>query len=50
MAVGDIFCALACRARLVLATAEQATNPAALRRLIADARHRRRTTLLLPHL
>ena len=38
MAVGDIFCALACGARLVLATAEQATNPAALSRLIADAR------------
>ena len=47
MALGDIFCALACGARLVLATAAQATNPAALIRLIArqrcdlhDVRHR----------
>jgi amino acid adenylation domain-containing protein len=38
MAVSDIFCALACGARLVLATAEQAVNPAALSRLIADSR------------
>ena len=38
MALGDIFCALACGARLVLATAAQATNPAALSRLIADSR------------
>jgi amino acid adenylation domain-containing protein len=38
MAVGDIFCALACGAQLVLATAEQAANPAELSRLIADAR------------
>ncbi|MGC2652821.1 MAG: amino acid adenylation domain-containing protein [Mycobacterium sp.] len=38
MAVGDIFCALACGARLVLATGEQAMNPAALSRLIADTR------------
>ncbi|HZU46627.1 MAG TPA: AMP-binding protein, partial [Mycobacterium sp.] len=37
MAVGDIFCALACGARLVLATAAQATNPAALSRVIADS-------------
>jgi amino acid adenylation domain-containing protein len=37
MAVGDIFSALACGARLVLATAAQATNPAALNRLIADS-------------
>ena len=37
MALGDIFCALACGARLVLATAAQATNPAALSRLIADS-------------
>jgi amino acid adenylation domain-containing protein len=38
VALGDIFCALACGARLVLATAAQATNPAALIRLIADSR------------
>jgi amino acid adenylation domain-containing protein len=38
MAVGDIFGALACGARLVLATREQAMNPAALRRLMADVR------------
>jgi amino acid adenylation domain-containing protein len=38
MSVGDIFCALACGARLVLATVEQAMNPAALSSLIADAR------------
>jgi amino acid adenylation domain-containing protein len=37
LALGDIFCALACGARLVLATAAQATNPAALSRLIADS-------------
>jgi amino acid adenylation domain-containing protein len=36
MAVGDIFCALACGARLVLATVEQAMNPDALSSLIAD--------------
>ncbi len=35
-ALADIFCALACGARLVLATVEQATNPDALIRLIAD--------------
>jgi amino acid adenylation domain-containing protein len=34
LALADIFCALACGARLVLATAVQATNPAALSRLI----------------
>jgi amino acid adenylation domain-containing protein len=34
-ALADIFCALACGARLVLATVEQATNPDALSRLIA---------------
>ena len=33
--LADVFCALACGARLVLATAEQATNPDALSRLIA---------------
>jgi amino acid adenylation domain-containing protein len=38
VALGDIFCALACGARLVLATAAQATHPAALIRLIADSR------------
>ena len=32
--LGDIFCALACGARLVLATAAQATDPFALSRLI----------------
>jgi amino acid adenylation domain-containing protein len=37
VALGDIFCALACGARLVLATAAQATNPAALMQLIADS-------------
>jgi amino acid adenylation domain-containing protein len=37
LALNDIFCALACGARLVLATAEQATNPAALSLLIADS-------------
>jgi amino acid adenylation domain-containing protein len=34
-ALADVFCALACGARLVLATVEQATNPDALSRLIA---------------
>ncbi|WP_375482286.1 amino acid adenylation domain-containing protein [uncultured Mycobacterium sp.] len=38
VALGDIFCALARGARLVLATAAQALNPAALTRLIADSR------------
>jgi amino acid adenylation domain-containing protein len=38
VALGDIFCALSCGARLVLATAAEATNPAALIRLIADSR------------
>ncbi|BBY06261.1 non-ribosomal peptide synthetase [Mycobacterium noviomagense] len=37
MALGDIFCALACGARIVLATAAQATNPSALGRLIAES-------------
>lgn len=37
VALGDIFCALACGARLVLATAAEATNPAALSGLIADS-------------
>ncbi len=37
LALGDIFCALACGARLVLATAAQATNPVALGRLLADS-------------
>jgi amino acid adenylation domain-containing protein len=37
VALGDIFCALACGARLVLATAAQATNPTALMQLIADS-------------
>ena len=37
LALVDIFCALACGARLVLATAAQATNPAALSQLIADS-------------
>jgi amino acid adenylation domain-containing protein len=37
MAVGDIFCTLGTGARLVLATAEQATNPAALSSLIASS-------------
>jgi amino acid adenylation domain-containing protein len=37
LALGDIFCALACGARLVLATAAQAANPTALGRLIADS-------------
>ncbi|SPM41104.1 Non-ribosomal peptide synthetase component F [Mycobacterium numidiamassiliense] len=35
MAMGDIFCALACGARLVLATTAQAADPIALGRLIA---------------
>ncbi|MEB3980325.1 amino acid adenylation domain-containing protein [Mycobacterium sp. 663a-19] len=38
MALGDIFCALACGARVVLATAMEAMDPAALIRLMADAR------------
>ncbi len=38
MAVGDIFCALGCGARLILATGEQAMNPVALSRLIGDVR------------
>jgi thioesterase domain-containing protein/acyl carrier protein len=38
VALGDIFCALSCGARLVLATAAEATTPAALIRLIADSR------------
>jgi amino acid adenylation domain-containing protein len=33
--LADVFCALACGARLVFATVEQATNPDALSRLIA---------------
>jgi amino acid adenylation domain-containing protein len=37
MAVYDIFCALACGARLVLATTAQATDPIALGRLIAHS-------------
>jgi amino acid adenylation domain-containing protein len=37
LALSDIFCALACGARLVLATAAQAANPAALSQLIADS-------------
>jgi amino acid adenylation domain-containing protein len=37
LALGDVFCALACGAHLVLATTEQATAPAALSRLIADS-------------
>ena len=37
LALGDIFCALACGARLVLATAAQAANPAALSQLVADS-------------
>jgi len=37
LALADIFCALACGARLVIATAAQATNPATLSRLIADS-------------
>jgi amino acid adenylation domain-containing protein len=37
VALGDIFCALACGARLVVATSAQATEPAALSRLIADS-------------
>jgi len=36
MALGDIFCALGCGARLVLATTAQAMNPASLCRLIDD--------------
>jgi amino acid adenylation domain-containing protein len=38
MALGDIFCALACGARVVLATVAEAMIPTALIRLIADAR------------
>ncbi|MGH3556121.1 non-ribosomal peptide synthetase [Mycobacterium sp.] len=37
LALGDIFCALACGARLVLATVAQATNPATLSWLIAHS-------------
>jgi amino acid adenylation domain-containing protein len=37
VALGDIFCALACGARLVLASSVQATEPVALGRLIADS-------------
>ena len=37
VALGDIFCALACGARLVLASSAQATEPVALSRLIADS-------------
>jgi amino acid adenylation domain-containing protein len=37
VALGDIFCALACGARLVVATYAQATEPAALSRLIAES-------------
>ena len=37
LALGDIFSALACGARLVFATAAQAANPAALSQLIADS-------------
>jgi amino acid adenylation domain-containing protein len=37
LALGDIFCALACGARLVLAPAAQAANPVALSQLIADS-------------
>ena len=37
LALGDIFCALACGARLVLATAAQAVDPASLSRLIAQS-------------
>ena len=37
LALGDIFSALACGARLVLATGVQAANPAALSQLIADS-------------
>ncbi|OBF90840.1 hypothetical protein A5791_16070 [Mycobacterium sp. 852002-51163_SCH5372311] len=36
MALFDIFCALACGARVVLATAAEAVSPASLSRLIAD--------------
>jgi amino acid adenylation domain-containing protein len=38
VSLGDIFCALACGARLVLASSAQATEPVALSRLIADSR------------
>jgi len=38
LALADIFCALACGARLVLATSAQAMNPAELSPLIADSR------------
>ncbi|MGA8332278.1 MAG: amino acid adenylation domain-containing protein, partial [Mycobacterium sp.] len=37
LALADIFCALACGARLVLATTEQATNPVELSRLIIES-------------
>ncbi|OBI05579.1 hypothetical protein A5679_13430 [Mycobacterium scrofulaceum] len=37
LALGDVFCALACGARLVLATTAQATDPAALSALITDS-------------
>ena len=37
VSLGDIFCALACGARLVLASSAQATEPVALSRLIADS-------------
>lgn len=37
VALGDIFCALSCGARLVLASAEQATDPSTLGRLIDDS-------------
>jgi amino acid adenylation domain-containing protein len=36
-ALADIFCALACGARLILATVDHAVNPEALNRLIADS-------------
>jgi amino acid adenylation domain-containing protein len=37
ISLGDIFCALACGARLVLASSAQAREPVALSRLIADS-------------
>ena len=37
LALADILCALGCGARLVLASASQASNPAELSRLIADS-------------
>jgi amino acid adenylation domain-containing protein len=37
LALFDVFCALACGARVVLATAAQAADPASLSRLIADS-------------